>query len=215
MRIYPDLKITGRSEELAALLAKLDALSDSLLWTRDLRAEEDLKALSSAHEDWRSYRNKKSSDVPQAILWLRIFENEWTVPNIVPLADGQLTPEVYSALLNSFRGQILESIGDLAISVSEPVAEVGPEYWLSKDAAESLHRFSSLANKSTGASHPYDRARWNAFVIASYRDKCDVDGSTLSNILTEHEGWPESKASDLGVLFEYEKSLLDALDEHA
>lgn len=216
MQIYSDMKFSGNAQELKTLLDQLDTSGSIGEWTRDREAEQDIERLLSGNQTAvRCFKNVGSADVPDCRLWLDISPAEWSVTNIVPSGPGPIPPSTYSALLSSFRSAVLPLLTNTSITVSEPEYEVGPEHWLSPRAAKLLHQFSVLANKSTGASHPRDRARWNEFVIASHRDQCKIDGSDLAQILHEHEHWSEAQASDLGVLFEYERSLLNDLDESA
>ena len=53
------------------------------------------------------------------------------------------------------------------------------EDWISEPAAAALRRFSGAANKSTGASHPSDQARWFAFIVAMHRGRDRRDAHQL------------------------------------
>jgi len=209
------MKLSGNVEELKALLARLDRLGEVGEWQRDREAEGEIERQISGPGTVRCFRNAPSGELPDSRLWLRIKQTEWSVTNIVPAGSGPIAPWKYSALLSSFRTALLPLLANTTITVSEPAFEVGPEHWLSPNAVRLLQRFSALANKSTGASHPSDRVLWNEFVIATHRDKCKIGGSDLAQLLIEDEHWPESKASELGVLLEYERSLLSDLDKHA
>jgi hypothetical protein len=215
VQIYSDMKFSGNPQELKTLLDQLDTLGKIGEWARDRQAEEEIERLLSGTGKVRCFENVPTADVPGSRLWLDINPTEWSVTNIVPTGQGPIAPSIYSALLSSFRMAVLPLLAGTSVAVSEPAHEVGPEHWLSPNALKLLRQFSGLANKSTGASHPRDRARWNDFVIAAHRDQCKIGGEELSRILIEDENWPEGKASELGILFEYERSLLDDLDEVA
>lgn len=216
MEIYSDMTFRGDPRDLESLLGRLDELGGAGVWRRDREAEADIEGLTSDGGPVRCYRNAAPSEsLPDCRLWLDIDRRHWEVTNIVPSGEGPLPPPVYSALLSSFRAALRPLYAGTSIQVSEPVHEVGPEHWLTPNALRLLRQFSALANKSTGASHPRDRARWNAFVIAAHREQCKIGGSELGQILIEDQHWPESKASDLAILFEYEQSLLDHLDKSA
>jgi hypothetical protein len=215
MEIYSDMTFSGNPQELKTLLGQLDMAGSVGEWTRDGAAERDIIPLLTAGETVRCFKNTPSPSLPDSRLWLTIKPNEWSVTNIVPAGDSEIAPSTYGALLSSFRTALLPFLKSTGITISEPRSEVGPEHWLSPDAVKLLHQFSTLANKSTGASHPRDRSRWNKFVIATHRDQCKLGGSELGQILVEHEHWPEDKAAELAILFEYERSILHDFDESA
>ncbi len=208
MRIYPDMTFSGPESALKELLNRLEAAPRLDGWERDLRAEAYISQLLSEDESVRCFLHSSGADCPKARLWIDVGCKEWKVTSIVPEGDP-LSAEAYCSLLESFRNAVLPLTLGTSVRISEPASEVGPEHWLSSDAVRLLHQFSVLANKSTGAGHPRDRARWNAFVAAVHRDECSVTGEDLSSILVEHEHWPEDKANELAILFDYELSLLN------
>jgi hypothetical protein len=85
---------------------------------------------------------------------------------------------------------------------------------MSHDTAELLRRFSACANKGTGASHPLDRDRWNAFVVAAHHDGSRTDASDLRRWLIEVDGWAPEVADQLTVEYEYGRELLAYADGH-
>jgi hypothetical protein len=210
------MKFSGTAQDLKTLLDRLDGMHSIGEWARDKEAEKEIERLLSGKQTAvRCFEHIASVGLPDCRLWLDINQTQWSVTNIVPNGSGPIAPSIYSALLSSFRLAMIPLLENTSVSVSEPTYEVGPEHWLSPRAVKLLHQFSVIANKSTGVSHPRDRARWNEFVIATHRDQCKIDGSDLSQILSEHEHWPEAQASNLSVLFENELSLLNYLDELA
>ncbi len=72
---------------------------------------------------------------------------------------------------------------------------------------QSLKSFSSLANKSTGNSNPYDFERWCEFVFTIFRKNIDLNSTELEAWLIEN-GWSEEMAIKLALDFEYSISLL-------
>ena len=85
--------------------------------------------------------------------------------------------------------------------------------WLSVEAAAALRRFSVLANKSTGSSHPSDRERWVAFLIKAHQDERSFNSDLLMRWLVEVEGWPEEVADKLASQYEFGLDLLDQYDQ--
>jgi len=85
--------------------------------------------------------------------------------------------------------------------------------WVSTKTAMKLQQFARLANKNTGIGHPQDQARWFDFVVATHTEPTTLDSEILARWLEETEGWPEEKAYDLSLEYEYSRSLLKAYDE--
>jgi hypothetical protein len=214
MQIFSDMTFSGAPDALGGLLQELDRATRLGGWMRDSAAEADIAPLLSPAENVRAFRNSPTGAPPHAVLWLGISRDKWEVTNIVPLGSDAIPPAEYTKLLLSFRSGVLPLAQRAEVAVTEPVTDVGPEHFLTKSAARLLHAFSSTANKSTGAAHPRDRYRWNQFVIATHRDGCEVGASELQQLLIENEGWPEGKAVELSLLFEYEISLLSVYDEN-
>jgi hypothetical protein len=86
--------------------------------------------------------------------------------------------------------------------------KVGLEDWMSGATAEKLRQFSETPNKSTGASHPNDRERWNDFVLSAHREQSRLDPSTLQHWLMEAEDWPPEVAEQLAIEYAYGRELL-------
>jgi hypothetical protein len=213
MQIFSDMTFSGTRAALKRLLQEFDKATRLGDWVRDNTAEAEIEPILPAGEDVRAYRNSPTGNAPHSVLWLGISPDKWEVTNIVPLGSDSIAPAEYTKLLLSFRSATLPLAKEADVTVTEPVTDVGPEHFLTKSAARLLHAFSSLANKSTGAAHPRDLYRWNQFVIAAHRDACRIGASELQQILIEDEGWPEGKAVELSLLFEYEMSLLNVYNE--
>jgi hypothetical protein len=93
----------------------------------------------------------------------------------------------------------------LRVEMTSPLQS--PLDWMSEKSAKLLSKFSSCANKSTGASHPMDEERWLDFILEAYKDQRDA-GSYLSRWLIEAERWPEDVAYDLLLQYEFAMHLL-------
>ena len=109
----------------------------------------------------------------------------------------------YNNILEDFVRRILGPAAQKQnITFTMTEAEAGLDRWMDESTAELLRRFSQLANMGTGAAHPNDRARWNAFVLAAHRTNCTLDGANLRRWLVEVEGWPPEIAEDLASEYE-------------
>lgn len=143
---------------------------------------------------------------------LSLFQKDgdtWYVPNIVPLDSSQLSHNQYNKILENF----LETIVRPSIAGLPVTAELTGDVLFLKDVvgeevASLLHKFSVLANKSTGSAHPSDRNRWFDFLIAVQRKHISLNTDLLIHSLME-EGWSEDRAHDLAIEYEFAIGLLD------
>src|SRR6266851_2022241 len=219
MKIFDDMTFSGRPEALGRLIERLDQSPQIGPWKRDPEAEQSHATIRPAPNTDRCVRTKDQIEFPDALLWLIAREkgaSTWRVTNIVPTeSNASFSESTYYSLLISFREATLPLASEFGVAISVPRLEVGPEYWLTPKQETLLHSFSQNANRSTGAGHPRDRERWNAFVIAVHRDGSNLDGADLKRILIEHERWPEAAATELAYLFDYEQALLNDLAKTA
>jgi hypothetical protein len=137
------------------------------------------------------------------------------VSNVIPHSRRRLNYDQYNRVVAEFYDHFVRPAAARAGAVAELTetqADLGR--WLSPAAAEKFRRFSSCANKGTGASHPQDRERWNDFVLSAHQDRSTLDGSTVRRWLVEVEDWPLEVADQLAVEYEYGRELLAFADGH-
>lgn len=143
---------------------------------------------------------------------LSLFQKDgdtWYVPNIVPLDSGQLSHDQYNKILENFLDTIVRpSITGLSVTAELSGDELFLKDVVGEDVVALLHKFSLLANKSTGSSHPYDRNRWFDFLIAVQRKHISLNTDLLIHSLME-EGWSEDRAHNLAIEYEFAVGLLD------
>jgi hypothetical protein len=138
------------------------------------------------------------------------------VANIVPLELRELTHRAYNAILADFASEVARPAAmDAGYSVVMSNSTLQLENMVSPAVAEALRRFSVLANKSTGASHPLDRDRWFDFILLAHRENAQLDASVLARWLSESEGWFEDCARDLAGEYERSRSLLTRYEASA
>lgn len=220
LEVYSDLYIKG---DPGALDAFVDEVSASLPpgWRRDRAAEERRALRATPNDEAQSYIFKcEANSEQQAVdLFLVRFARRYEVTNIVPQKVGQLARSEYNAILDLFVDHAVRPVAErlgLAVEVTPDQLEI--THWLTEDAANLLSRFSHLANKSSGSSHPLDSERWVAFLIQSHLDRVAypyrprLDTTTLERWLIEEEDWPEETARDLVLEFEFAQDLLAAYD---
>jgi hypothetical protein len=129
--------------------------------------------------------------------------------NVVPLDVGSFSYGEYNAVLKKFCDEIVRPSSrktGAEVELTEDHADLSR--WLSEPAARKLRAFSRLANKSTGASHPYDQKRWLDFIVEAHKEETSLDASTLRRWLIEVEGWAPDVADQLAAEFEFGGELL-------
>ena len=211
MKIFQDLTIKGESAALERFVQEIEASLEEN-WSRDRGLEEQVKLLDKSPTWCFAFAGRGQE--PAAFLWLMYQEaNKLYVPNIVPAGSERLSHEQYNGVLQDFYERFVKG----AARKTGVHAELGKDSFqledaLSKASAESLHRFSALANKSTGSSHPRDRTRWEEFLISVHLEGSTLDADTLERWLTEKEEWPADKANQLAIEYEQAMYLLRAYD---
>lgn len=159
IEVFQNLHLKGRSSASsirASILAQVQAP-----WHHDQEREEDIRGHASDGEDVIVLIRDEFDDVDESgmVLWQ---EGEgYRVSNIVPRNVGELGITKYNAILRDFVARIAEpaaSARGFGVELTSPYQSL--DDWLDAEPAAALRRFSRAANKSTGAAHPMDRARW-------------------------------------------------------
>lgn len=213
LEVFQDLTLRGPDEKRSMLRMALIAHANGS-WRHASDKEDELSEMAEA-EDVIAFERSggEGIDAVGLVLWAR--EEGFEITNIVPLAVGELGPRRYNAALQDFESCVARPAAmEVGFEVQVTSAQQGPADWLPPLAAEALQRFSGAANKATGSSHPTDRRRWFAFLIAAHTAN-DLDTDRLMRWLVEVEGWPEDVAHDLVVQYEFGLALLDEYDGHS
>lgn len=135
------------------------------------------------------------------------------VPNIVPQEKHELSKAEYNQVLTAFYEEVLKrALAEWArphdFELTKPVVHM--DDLLLPDLAQSLRVFSDNANMS--GLHPFDQARWRAFVIASHKKRHKISSDVLKNILVEELSWPEEAAWNLAGRYQDGLELLEDYD---
>lgn len=214
LSIFRDLNLRGPD-------AKRPGLRDALIneakapWFFEPKKSEEMQQYARDSEDILVFRRAEGGTCRAAGLTLWGTPDGYYVPNIVPIEPGRLTHDEYNAILDDFITAVASPIvAQFDFVIDASVGQQGLDDWLSPDVAEMLRRFSVLANKSTGSSHPMDRDRWFAFVVGIHRTGADFDGEKLARWLHEVERWDEDSAHELSAEYENYLDLLKYYDEH-
>jgi hypothetical protein len=216
MEVFRELSINIEPERMAAM-ADLIGRSLPAGWTRDRVTEETIRVAQTLNAGpTYCFTCEQDSQRPAATLILAERPpGAFSVSNIMPLTKHRLAHGEYNAILEDFYERVLRPHTDQAgVTVSLTGNQVELEHWMSAATAELLRRFSASANRGTGSSHPNDRARWNAFVVAAHRDHSEMDASDLHRWLIEVARWAPEVAQQLALEYEYGRELLAFADAH-
>ncbi|WP_407829344.1 hypothetical protein [Shewanella algae] len=180
-------------------------------WSRSYESEENSKYLG---EISFSFKRAGDNTLPEAGLSIfREEKNNWYIPNIVPLEQSQLSYDEYNNIITDFYNSCLKPVAlDLKIDIELTSDALTAEDILGDEANTLLEKFSSLANKSTGSSHPSDQKRWFAFIVETCRKQKYVNSFDLARVLSE-QGWSENSVQKLTTEYEFARDLIKYMEE--
>lgn len=155
------------------------------------------------------YESDGSSGLSPAALFLfQKAPGTWYVSNIVPTQASELNYDEYNSVLEHFFEHVVKpAISDTKIRAEITTNEISIGSVAGKEVEDALKRFSNLANKSTGSSHPLDRERWFEFLLLAHDAHSTLDVDLVIRSLMEM-GWADDRAHDLGVQYEFSQDLL-------
>ena len=176
-------------------------------------AEEKARLLdgnTGEYEKWMVFEREPGDDIAASGLALLAKPDGYEVANIVPLELDELGVSGYNDVLNDFVDRIARpALEECEFNVKITKRRQFITDWISQEAAEALHRFSVLANKSTGSSHPSDRRRWFQFIMTVHKDQRKLDTDLLIRWLVEVEDWNAERAHKLAIEYEFGLALLN------
>lgn len=212
LSVFRDLRMLG---PVVAFERLRQALTDCAKtpW-RHAPEREELLHVHAPDERPMAFERSASMGFDAAGLVLFAIPGGFEVTNIVPLEVSELSHSAYNTILEDFAEQIARpaaSASGYVVEISDATIQI--EDTLSPAAAEALRRFSVLANKSTGTSHPLDQKRWFDFIIQAHRDHSVLDADLVHRWLRESDDWPEDKARALAIEYERSRALLSRFEE--
>jgi hypothetical protein len=210
MKTFRDLYIHLNGFDIDALSKELESHSIAP-WIRRRDKEEELGDVDKRPI---CFEAQKGSDVSPAALFIFIKENEtlW-VSNIIPTEESELTYDRYNFTLEHFYENIvLPAIKGTSITAELTSDQISIGSVAGEEVEKAFVRFSNLANKSTGSSHPLDRKRWLEFLVLAHEAKSNLHSDMIIRSLVEL-GWPEEKAIELGIQFEFAEHILSYIEE--
>lgn len=173
-------------------------------------AEEREKDIS---EDVMAFERKSKDDLPNSGLTLWTESYGYKVVNIVPLEVDHISISLYNDILNDFIDRVVQPASrSLEFRVEVSARRQSITDWISQEAADALHRFSVLANKSTGSGHPLDQKRWFEFLFSVHKDRKKLDFDLLGRWLFEVEEWPPDIVAKLIYQYQFGMRLLNEYD---
>lgn len=215
MHVFRELFIRGEPDRLAATVAEIErSLSED--WFRDKEKERQLASLPTAVQSSCFGCFDDGSGRPGATVILTAKSPDvLSVANVIPHSRSRLDYNQYNRVLEEFYNRFVQpAAAKTGVEAELTDTQADLEHWLSLTAAEKLRRFSSWANKGTGASLSQDRERWNDFVLSAHQDGSPLDSSTLRRWLVEVEDWPPEVADQLAFEYYYGRELLAFADGH-
>ena len=213
LEVFQDLYLRGPDEARSALRAAILGLVKPP-WRHTPEKEEHLSKYASGSNDILVFERDASDGLVGTGLVLWSTPDGYQVTNIVPTESGSLSYASYNRILQDFEHRVAGPASELAkfkLELTPPRQSI--DDWLPPSVADALRRFSSLANKQMGASHPLDRRRWLTFLIDAHRDNHSFNSERLARWLIEVERWPEDNAHDLAIEYEFALALLRQYDQ--
>jgi hypothetical protein len=214
IEVFSDLYLRGPAAAKAGLRKAL-AVPGADPWSYDEDRSAEIKRNTVSTEEVLVFRRRGEAALPAASLTLWERPDGFYVSNIVPTEASELSYGEYNALLQDFADKVARPVAEAqGCSVEITPGRQRLEDWVSPVVAEALRRFSSAANKSTGASHPMDQKRWFAFLLAAHRSAASLDADRLARWLYQAHGWDEDSAHELAGDYERAMALLDYAASH-
>lgn len=183
-------------------------------WIHSDLKEENIRDTAGGHlGDVIAFERPATEVLPGVTLWMFEDGEGYKVSNVVPINQGQLGVAGYNAALVDFASTVVSPVikasGIELVLTSE---DQTIEDWTDAATATALKRFSSLANKSTGRSHPLDEQRWLDFIISAHHGGRPLDPEQLCRWLIEVERWSDEIAHELASDYSMGMELLDRYD---
>jgi len=204
MKVFQELTILTQGDPNA--VERIEAALP-VTWRRD-KDREDQSNHSPSTQIYAFIQRTALFD--NAFLVLRNDDLGLAVSNIVPLHRSEFSIDEYNAVLMDFVAILKSTQYEIRLGKSEVELTdlIGP------DLAYKLRAFSSLANKSTGHSHPSDEKRWLDWMFSMVRDHQTIEFEALVFFLRQ-QGWGEESAYQLALDYSYGSRAMEYALENA
>lgn len=227
IEVYQMLELCLNVDRPLDIRSEFENVASSSPWHRDKKIEQSIE--NSSTSDTKgviAFERNANQDLPavQLVLWPD-WDNTTQTPsssyqyrlgNIVSVEGPALGVNRFNNVLSAFVTEILSPLEHLfSVQISLSPRLLTMEDLTSKAAASALRTFSAMANKSTGANHPADEARWWDFIIRAHKSRGTLTASLLEQWLFEVDRWDSETAAELASDFEKSRDLLKAYDSAA
>jgi hypothetical protein len=211
MKTFRDLFINLNGHTIEELIGKLTQQC-STPWVRAVDREKDLHAFDS---QMYCFVRNADENFPKAALVLADKEDDkWYVPNIVPAESGELGIDNYNGILLDFEKSVLRpALTGMTVTTIITNDHISITDIAGKDVEKALERFSALANKSTGSSHPSDKERWFQFLVMANQKEGRITTDLVRQTLLD-QGWSSDRAYELMLEYEFARDLLNYKKSH-
>jgi hypothetical protein len=209
MKVYQDLTIRGSKQSLHEFISALD-LHLIAGWTR--RQEREAEVNMYATGKMYCFACTARAGRPESELWIATNrDGNLYVSNIVAKEHSSLSHDQYNSILADFDKKCIQPAAAVSsVDVELGQTDVRLDEYFSAGTIDLLRSFSANANKS--ALHPYDRSRWNRFLVAAHREGGARAFPMLERWLIEEENWPGDQAAKLAAAYEDADALLDVYE---
>lgn len=209
MQIFRELMVEGDPDDLSAFVDRVDLLLKQG-WSRDRKAEDELKPMAFHDRLQRCYRCEQSDRHPAGALWMVEGTNDdIRLSNIIPIGKNELTHDEYNRIAEEFYASFARPAADELGLKQELGSDIQTiEEFVSLDALQALRLLTRNAIRSTGSLYPIDRERRQEFIWLTHREDSPLTGDVLTRWLVEEMRWPEGAALEFGEEYDFGRSLL-------
>jgi hypothetical protein len=208
MKVFRDIEINLGAVEPADLATSIEKRLTGG-WHRD----KDGEARKDATGTFFYFQCPEKGDRKEArISVVGKSESVFHVANIGPLKSGRFSVDQFNAILEEFNHSFLAPACDeLGVRTKMTPGVQQIEDWISPGSAQRLRAFSSHANRDVP--HPSDERLWHEFLLHVHQEHSKLHVDTLERWLIEDEHWPEDRADELALEYEFAMGLLDYQSE--
>jgi hypothetical protein len=206
MKVFCDLVVYLGGRDPEKLAENIESrLAQGWLRARDQEERKDLMALGR----YFCFHSPEKGDRHEARIFLSTrHDGNLYVANIVPVAVRSLGMDQYNTILGEFYDSFLDpACKEMEIRAELSSDEQSVRDWISEDSAQLLKSFSMAANRSVP--HPLDEERWYRFLLSVHHEHQNLSAEQLQRWFIEEEHWPEDRAEDLALQYEFAMQLLD------
>jgi len=156
------------------------------------------------------------TDSKNGLVWLRFWEGDLKVINIVPTKPGSLEYNEYNAILDLFYNECVRPNLNDKYSVKYETEGLNVQQIAGDATYRKMNSWEGGCNPSTGNTHPADFKRWAEFVIIAHRENSKLTASVFSRWLIEEKGWNDEfdLTHRLVLEYEYSRDLLEENDKY-